>query len=182
MKVNIPKVTRPIRLSDYAPEFGEQVIEMWVNPPRKLRLAFADITDRARAERVQIAALAADEDALDQYTKDRSDPDKKKHQRDFAANVLAAHAEAKDLPDDEKAERLTAHFKHTAEIGEELNAWYAEMWSQGEDEWTAEDVKELAEAALDTDPGLWDFVQESSLDAMQEYRRRKKADSPGPQT
>ncbi len=72
--------------------------------------------------------------------------------------------------------------QHIVDQAGELHAWYAEMWSQGEDQWTAEDVKELAEAALDTDPGLWDFVQESSLDAMQEYRRRKKADSPGPQT
>ena len=138
MKINIPKVTRPIALSDYAPEFGEQVIEMWVNPPREKRLAFAGIMDRYR-------------------------------------DTLARIEQAEDSDD------LADLTQQIVDQAGELHAWYAEMWSQGEDEWTAEQVKELAEAALDTDPGLWDFVQERSLDLMQEYRRRKKAGMPGPQ-
>jgi hypothetical protein len=140
MKVSIPKVTRTIRLSDYAPEFGEQVIEMWVNPPRKKRLEFAGIMDRYR---------------------------------DTLAQIEQA---------DEGAEELADLAQLIVEQAGELHAWYAEMWSQAGDEWSPEDVKALVEAALDTDPGLWDFVQESSLDAMREYRRRKKANSPGPQT
>ena len=139
MKVNIPRVVRPIALSDYAPEFGEQVIQMWVNPPREKRLAFAEIMDRYRDTLAQIEQAEADDSAL----------------ADLAQQIVGQAGE--------------------------LHAWYAEMWSQGGDEWTAEQVKELAEAALDTDPGLWDFVQERSLDLMQEYRRRKKASSPGPQ-
>ena len=138
MKITIPKVTRPIALSDYAPEFGEQVIEMWVNPPREKRLAFAGIMDRYR-------------------------------------DTLARIEQAEDSDD------LADLTQQIVDQAGELHAWYAEMWSQGEDEWTAEQVKELAEAALDTDPGLWDFVQERSLDLMQEYRRRKKAGMPGPQ-
>ena len=138
MKINIPRVVRPIALSDYAQEFGEQVIEMWVNPPREKRLAFADIMERYRDTLGQIEA-----------TED--------------SDELA-----------ELAERIVS-------IAGELHAWYAELWSQGEDEWTAEQVAELATACLDTDPGLWDFVQESSLDVMQVYRRQKKAGTPGPQ-
>ena len=128
MKINIPKVTQPIALSDYAPEFGEQVIEMWVNPPREKRLAFAGIMDRYR-------------------------------------DTLARIEQAEDSDD------LADLTQQIVDQAGELHAWYAEMWSQGEDEWTAEQVKELTEAALDTDPGLWDFVQARSLDLMQEYRR-----------
>jgi len=134
MKISIPKVVRPIRLFDYAPEYGDQEIGMWVNPSRDKRLEFAGITERFSEVRDQIEVC--------------EDPD-----------------ELVEL-----AERVVAQ-------GLEIYAWYADMWSQGDgDKWTAEDVKELADAALGTDPGLWDFIQESSLDAMSEYRTRKKSD------
>ena len=133
MKISIPKVVRPIRLSDYAPEFGEQVIGMWVNPPREKRLEFVDITERFAEVRGQIEAT-------------------------------------------EDADELRELFDRIKALGVEIYTWYAEMWSQGDDEWTGEDVQALAEAALNTDPGLWDFLQESSLDAMSEYRTRKKLD------
>ena len=137
MKVNIPRVVRPIPLCDYAPEFGEQVIEMWVNPPRAKRLEFADITKRYK-ETMDLLAATEDDDELQELV-----------------GVIEA-------------------------LAGELHDWYAEMWSQGQDEWTAAEVKEFAAAALDTDPGLWDYVQESSLDVMAAYRRQKKAGSPGP--
>ena len=138
MKINIPRVVRPVALSEYAPEFGDQAIQMWVNPPRKVRLEFADIMDRYR-------------------------------------EVLSMIEEAES--DDPNLENLA---EGIVIIAGELHGWYAQMWSQGEDEWAAEDVKAFIEAALDTDPGLWDFVQEGCLDAMAAYRRQKKASSPGP--
>lgn len=36
MNIDIPKITKTIHLQDYAPEFGEAILEVWVNPPRKL--------------------------------------------------------------------------------------------------------------------------------------------------
>ena len=134
MKINIPKVVRPIALSDYAPEFGEQEIGMWVNPPRDKRLEFSGITKEYKEIQGQIEATEGDE--------------------------------------------LTPLVERIMELAGKLHAWYAEMWSQSTkyEEWTGEEVKEMAEAALDTDPGLWDFIQESSLDAMAEYRTRKKSD------
>ena len=138
MKINIPRVTRPVALSDYAPEFGDQAIQMWVNPPRKVRMEFASMMDRYR---------------------------------ETLAEIEKAEEGAPELADMTQA---------IVDIAGELHGWYAKMWSQGDDEWTAEDVKAFVEAALDTDPGLWDFVQDGCLDAMAAYRRQKKADSPGP--
>ncbi len=176
MKIKIPKVVRPIRLSDYAPEFGDQEIGMWVNPSRDKRLEFVGITERARDTRALMAALVADERSIEQLTKDSQEA-KKEHERQFAHNVLAIIEAVKDLDDDERAERLAEAVGCIKEQGVEIHAWYAEMWSQGDGEkWTGEEVKELAEAAINTDPGLWDFLQESSLDAMSEYRTRKKSD------
>jgi hypothetical protein len=34
MKLTIPDICSIIRLADYAPEFGDAVIHVWVNPPR----------------------------------------------------------------------------------------------------------------------------------------------------
>ena len=140
MKISIPRVTRPVALSEYAPEYGDQTIQMWVNPPRENRLAFAAISDKFAPVQDQL------QQAIEQEDSDR-------------VGELAKEIEA---------------------LGLEIYAWYAEMWSQGGDTWTAEDVKELAETALDADPGLWSFLQDRSLEVMGEYRRRKKANSPEP--
>jgi len=134
MNITIPRVTRPIRLSDYGLEYGEQTIQMWVNPPREARLAWRDLGDRFDTVR---QALEATED-----------PD-----------------EVADLA------------REIEELGLQMYAWYASMWG---DDWTAEDVKELAEAAIDADPQLWAFLQERSLEVMVEYRRQKKANTPEP--
>lgn len=34
MDFKFPKIVRPIQLKEYAPEFGEEVVDVWVNPPR----------------------------------------------------------------------------------------------------------------------------------------------------
>ena len=173
MKISIPKVVRPIRLSDYAPEFGEQVIGMWVNPSREKRLEFNAAVERGREARALFAALVADDDAIARHTKDSTEAEKD-HQREFSRLVLDDLENIKELDEDERAEQLADAMKRIKAHGEEVHAWYAEMWSQGEDKWTTEEVSELVEVAVKDDPKLWDFIQESSLDAMSEYRTRKK--------
>ena len=39
MKLTIPNIVREIRLSEFAPEFGEAKIYVWANPTRELRLS-----------------------------------------------------------------------------------------------------------------------------------------------
>ncbi len=34
MKIEIPKIVEKLMLAEYAPEFGDAVMEVWVNPPR----------------------------------------------------------------------------------------------------------------------------------------------------
>ena len=43
MKFEIKPLVRPICLSEYAEEYGEQVIWVWVNQPRAVRVAHAEI-------------------------------------------------------------------------------------------------------------------------------------------
>ncbi len=49
MKITLPRVTRPLPLSEYLPEAGEQVMHIWVNPPN-LTLARLAALERAARE------------------------------------------------------------------------------------------------------------------------------------
>ena len=43
MKINIPKIVRPLDLKDYAPEMNGAIIQVWVNPTRAFTQRFNDI-------------------------------------------------------------------------------------------------------------------------------------------
>lgn len=43
MKINIPKIIRELNLSEYAPEYGDACIKIWVNPPRGKMAKFETI-------------------------------------------------------------------------------------------------------------------------------------------
>jgi hypothetical protein len=49
MRIDIPKILRAIRLADYAAEFGEAIVWVWVNPPRARLLEYENIRARAQA-------------------------------------------------------------------------------------------------------------------------------------
>jgi hypothetical protein len=49
MKLSIPTITQPLRLAEYAPEFGEQTIRVWVNQPISRLEQFASIAQRQPA-------------------------------------------------------------------------------------------------------------------------------------
>ena len=36
-KFPMPKIIRPLKLADYAPEYGDASIQIWVNPPKEVR-------------------------------------------------------------------------------------------------------------------------------------------------
>lgn len=144
MKIAIPKVLRPVHLADYDEAYGDETVWMWVNPPRATKLKFYEMAEEFARIRSQVTELVENDGGEG---------------------------------DSQKAEALPPLFARLEELGGELYAWWAEMWSQHQDEeshWTQEEVTELVTAALDADPGFWDFLQESSLDAMQEYREQKK--------
>ena len=42
MKIEIPKIVKPLALAGYAEEFGEQTLGVWVNPPRELLHKYTD--------------------------------------------------------------------------------------------------------------------------------------------
>jgi len=61
MKIEVPKIIKKIRLDEYAPEFGEATLEVWVNAPNAL-LEEINATSKRMLEIIRRTDLNADEE------------------------------------------------------------------------------------------------------------------------
>lgn len=113
----IPHIVKPMDLGGYDPSLQGQVIEVWVNPPRRFILQHVELLQRR--DKIESAA--------------------------------------------EKEAYLA-----------ELFEWYAEIWSQGAEEWTVEDVESLIRETQDTDPRLWDYVANGTVRMIGDHRSGQK--------
>ncbi len=48
MEINIPKIIREIKLSEFAAEYQEATICVWLNPPKKLAVIHDQLIERSR--------------------------------------------------------------------------------------------------------------------------------------
>ena len=158
MKLDIKRIVRPLALRDYAEEYGDEVVWVWVNPLRAFRMRLYELADEFKAVRDRLEELAKAEAEAVEGDAEGGTPEGD-----------TPNPEVKSLGDE--VDRITG----------ELHAWWAELWSQGQDEethWTVGDVGELIEAARDSDPMLWDFLQERSMELSNAHRegvRQKKS-------
>ncbi len=106
-RFNIPKIYQSLKLADYAPEFGDAVISVWVNPP--------------------LARL-----------------------REYGA-ILETEA------DDQT--RMT-----------QIIAWLTTIWQDV----TIEEITELIDTSMDTDPGLWQWMLKSTFSLIGNHRAQAK--------
>jgi hypothetical protein len=60
MKINIPKLTQPLDLGEYAEELRGQIIRVWVNPPLKTRLERIHLSKRFREIGDEMLTLPAE--------------------------------------------------------------------------------------------------------------------------
>jgi hypothetical protein len=131
-KINVPKVVRPLKLAEYAPEFEGEIL-VWVNPPRSILSMYAGLAGAAEGALVELRAAGTEEAA-------------------------------------QKVEKT----------GRALIEWYAGIWSQGPEDtrWPVEQIKELIEGTVDTDPRLWPWLAAQTLRMISEHRAMVKKDSP----
>ena len=67
MPIEIRKVVRPLRLSEFAQEYGEETLDVWVNPPRGRRAEYARAAFLSRTGVARLEAPVAEETpALDE--------------------------------------------------------------------------------------------------------------------
>jgi|GEM_PF-1650428 len=146
MRFEIKPLVRPIRLRDYAEEYGEETIWVWVNLPRQLRLAHFDIV---RDFEGVVESRAMLEEQLEQSIQEGSD-----------------ESELDEQVVDEYADKLDG-------LSHRLYGWFAEVWSKHDDEsthWTASEVGEMVDACLDADPRLWAWIQDEHWRLVNEHR------------
>ncbi len=139
MKLQIPRITRTLYLTDYAPEFvngnGEPItFQVWVNPPRAKIREYDGLITRHGEAREKIATAEGQEE------------------RGQAARVLV-------------------------DVSNEILAWYVELWSQHPDpdsHWTLEEMQEMNQNAIETDPGLYVWLGNQSWKMINEHRAAEK--------
>jgi len=57
VQIEIEKIIQKLALCEYAPEYGEQVLHVWVNPPRKLLQARIAEAERGQALTLEMNLL-----------------------------------------------------------------------------------------------------------------------------
>lgn len=61
MKLNIPTITRPIKLADYAIELAPGVVQVWVNPPKSVLEMYRTLQQQNEGLQNKLPAAPADE-------------------------------------------------------------------------------------------------------------------------
>ena len=148
MRIEIKPLVRPIHLSDYAAEYGDEAIWVWVNLPRQLRISHLEIVR-------DFEAVVDDRKELAEQFEQEG-----------------------DSAESESTERLIAeHEEKLNEISRRLYGWFATVWSKSEDEsthWTTDEVSDLVDTCLDADPRLWTWIQDEHWRLVNEHREGVK--------
>jgi hypothetical protein len=55
VKIEIPKVVRSFRLADHAPEYGDRLVHVWVNPSRAMLREWAGLSDELTEDNAEKA-------------------------------------------------------------------------------------------------------------------------------
>jgi len=71
MKIEIPKITRALKLSEYAPEFGEAEIVVWVNPPKRMVLEYVSLVNASDEIKKALAEAVKEAKQVDQADQER---------------------------------------------------------------------------------------------------------------
>lgn len=146
MRISIPKILRRIDLADYAPEL--------VHPDGKPILVWVwvnpprDLMERRRA------ILQTGGDAIRRLK-----------------DAPAGGTDGQGLTLEERR-RIVADL---ADTSTGISAWFAEIWSQGQDpetHWSAEDV--LTVGKNSTDPALYVWLQNRTMELIEEHRSGEK--------
>lgn len=150
-KFDVLKIVRTIRLAEYAEEYGEAVIHVWVNPPRPMLAAHDALVLESGMLRKGLEPLA-------EGARSKERP---------------AEESAPSKPSDDEIKKAVGRL---LEISTEHLAWFATIWSQGPEgtHWTAQEVGELVDAYAETDPRFFEWVSERTVALIREHRTGQK--------
>ena len=155
MKIHIQPICRVLALIEYDERMAPGEVFVWVNPTRAF-LARRDETMREfSTKRKPVSKKLFEVSEVSEANEDEL----------FAADKSAVAGEIKKEGSEIRA-RLES-------FNLQMCAWYAELWSRGEDmetHWTADEVQNLS----DLDPALFTWLINHSDRAMKEHRTAEK--------
>jgi hypothetical protein len=147
MKLIIPKIVEKLNLSDYAEEWGDQTMSVWVNPTKEISVLHDQNIDDANSVIVKLAELKAERETNgDQWFEEFG----KTQEADLIAALEVTNKNAMD--------------------------WYSIIWSQGVENTrvTAEEVEELAETSQETDPMFYQWICAKTIEMIFAHRVNRK--------
>jgi hypothetical protein len=150
MKFEIAKIVRPVALAEYAEEYGDRQILVWVNPPLRLLDEHDQVVGRVRE--VMRGVLEG--------------PTPSPSLKGRGAQVESAAVGAR------------AWQNEIERAGDDLVRIFAELWSQGAEDtrWSEEEVRQLVAETVDTDPRLWPWLRNQTIMAIRAHRENVKKD------
>ena len=154
MKFTIPKITRELKLAEYAPEYGEASIKVWVNPPMSLRQAYAENQAAATGYSGQFAVLMQRIAAM----AEQKNPEDRAQIEEFETEVAGINGGIQEC--NQEAVRLLS-----------------QLWSQSpnaDEHWSEEEIWELINNAKDTDPGLIRWLKQRTVEMISDHLRNVK--------
>ena len=132
-------VTRPLYLREYAQAYGDQHLDVWVNPPRAMldryHALLEEFVARGRSLRASTLAMQSATDGTLAADAMREQDDYNAWQRD--------------------------------EFVPKMDAWFADLWSQAGEVWTAEDVHKFYDME---DQALAAWIKRRCLDLIDAHR------------
>lgn len=155
-KIEVQKVVRKLRLGDYAPEYEDEGIGVWVNPTRAERDAWVEI-------RLELA------ECQDELGKLMDEGGRRKDE--------GGEEEKEGAMGTSRGEEVVAYGRRVEAANEAVWGWFARMWSQGKDaagHWTMEEVQELAAKLMEDDPAMWTWLMRRTHEMQAEYRAGAK--------
>lgn len=121
--IKIPKLVLPIDLGDYAPELAGEILNVWVDPPRRMLQEYdALIADVQEKELKRVSA------------------DLKTPPQESTPMFQSFLASAKTLLQARKK-----NIEHAEGTDARILCWYVDIWSQGEHSLTLDEVKRIEE-------------------------------------
>lgn len=146
MKIEIQKVVQPLALNEYQPEYGDAKLMVWVNPPKSM-------TDERMEHLIQGSALRKELDAF-----------------------LMLNREGGAESVDEAKERIKEVLQEMKVLADEMIVWLAQIWSQGPEEtrMSAEELTEFMEKCNESDPVLYSWLLDRTIQMIRDYRSKKK--------
>jgi len=145
----IPKCFKSIRLADYAPEYKDQHIDVWVNPPSSILLERDAVIEQINIENEAIEAISREIAKI-------------QNQEEIKAAFKKNGAHLQEIG------------QKIQELYRSIWPWYAKILFIDGSQINEKDLLEIFETSTDTDPKFTAWLTSRAMELIIEHRQQRK--------